>query len=197
MEQQLDMVLSTLAKDTAVQYLVKGVEMNTLSPDRLYVKKYEIDACPDQTQILNALQKRIGRSDTLKSQKHALGICVLLLLSSGYCVSSSTLPGVEDSLIERCWECIQVVSQNVPLVLSRWIQSSMGKRSPSGYSVLFCVSRPFLSSVDLLKDSISGTGHFSSIDATDFDTPGVLWHRDDSIRQTMILHFRLQDRDLS
>ena len=126
-----------------------------------------------------------------------MGICVLLLLSKGYCVKSSTLPEVEDSFIERCWECIRVVSQNVPIELSTWIQSAMGTRDSPGYSALFCSSKPSLSSINLLKNSISGHGEFLNVNANELNVPSIFWHRDDVVRQTMLLHMTLQDRDLS
>lgn len=197
MEQQLEIVLKDLVGDTPVKYLVDGGSTGHLKDNELHIEKYKLDTCPDETQILNALQKRIGRSEALKSQKYTLGICVLLLLSRRYCVSSSTLPGIEDSFIERCWECIHVVSQNIPIKLSQWIVDTMANRTPSGYSVLFCTSRQLLSSVDLLKNSISGNGKFLNIDSIEFDVPSVVWHRNDAIHQTVILHLKLQDRDLS
>jgi hypothetical protein len=197
MEQQLDIVLEALVKNTSIRYLSETNQIVDSRRDEIHIQKYKLIDCPNQAQILNALQKRIGRSDTLKSRKYTLGICVLLLLSKGYSVTSLTLTGIDDSFIERCWECIQVVSQNIPIELSKWIQSAMDTRSSSGYSALFCQSRPLLSSVNLLKDSVSGNGKFLNLNAQDFGTPGVLWHRSDAIRQTMILHMKLQNAELS
>jgi hypothetical protein len=197
MEQQLNIVLEALVKDIPVRYISETTRVGNRTESEIYIEKYKLNTCPEETQILNALEKRIRRSDTLRSQKYTLGICVLLLLSKGYCVTSSTLSNVQDSFIERCWECIQVVSQNIPVVLSEWIQSAMGTRTPSGYSVLFCNSKVLLSSVDLLKDSISGSGKFLNVNAAELGIPSTLWHRRDVVSQTMVLHMRLQDRDLS
>jgi len=197
MEQQLTMVVDTMLKDTPVKYISGATQSTSIRQGEIYIEKFRLTTCPNQTQILNALQKRINRSDALRSQKHTLGLCILLLISKGYCVTSSTVEGIEDSFIERCWECVQVVSQNVPVELSEWIKLTMGTRTPSGYSILFCQPRAIPSSTELLRDHVSGIGKFLNIEAKDFGVPDTMWHRDDVLNRTRILHIRLRDRDLS
>jgi hypothetical protein len=197
MEQQLHIALEALATSTVVKYMSKDNHIANAREGEIYLDQSKLPKCPNQVQILNALQKRIGRSDTLRSQKCTLGICVLLLLSKGYCVTSSTLSGVQDPFIERCWECVHVVSQNVPMDLSQWIQDSMESRTPTGYSVLFCNPKSSLSTVGFLRDSVSGTGEFLNVERKDLETPDVMWHRDDVIFQSMLLHMRLRDLNSS
>jgi hypothetical protein len=195
METQLIIALDVFARGIPIRYVSQGTPVSNTKRNEIYIEKYKIDTCPNEHQIISSLQKRIGRSDAFKSQKYTLAICILLLLSKGYCITSSTLIGIEDSFIERCWECIHVTSHNIPKNLSTWIQTSMEKRSASAYSILFCRPKAMILPTNLLQDSISGSGKFLNIDTKEFGIPNMLWHRDDAIRYTMILHMKLQNRD--
>lgn len=134
------------------------------------------------------MHKKIGTMDLFKSNTHVLGLCVLLLSSKGYCVTSSQLEGIEDTFIERWWQCIQVVSDNVPLDISNWIRECMDKRSSSRYSIIFCQSRDPVSSTDFLINHLSCKGRILELSEQDQLFPSEMWHKDDAVRQTMLVH---------
>lgn len=196
MERQLQLALDLVRSGVKIRYVTKNSVDVIPEDDEVYIEKYKLDTCPDELQIIGAIQKKIGRTDIFKSQKNTLGICILLLLSKGYCITSSIFQSIDDFFIERCWECIQVVSHNIPKHISEWIVSTMNSRSSSKYSMLFCQSRISLSTTEFLNQSISGSADFDQVDTVDYGMPHTIWHRDDTVRQTMILHLTSANGDL-
>lgn len=197
MEQQLGFGLQLVRNGVSVKYISEESSDMVTREDEIYIDKSKIYSCPDQHTFINSIQKKINRSDLFKSQKHTLGLCVLILLSKGYSVTSSVLSAIDDSFIERCWECIQNVSYNIPENICAWIQSSMETRSPQSYSVLYCEQKTRTGDIKYLNKKIVGSNSFEMINGDDFNIPKAVWHRDDAVYRTMISHMLLRDSKLS
>lgn len=184
----MTLALEFIKSGISIKYILPDSKDNPSRDDEVYIEKYRLDSCPNESLIINAIQKKIGRTDIFKSQRNTLGICIMLLLSKGYCINSSVLTDIDDFFIERCWECIQVVSHNIPEDISAWISNTMGQRSASKFSMVFCQTKNTMASIEFLNKSIPDTGRFFKIKPSEFDIPTTAWHRNDSLRQSIILH---------
>lgn len=188
MERHMTLALEFVKKGISIKYILPDSKDTPSRDDEIYIEKYRLDACPNESLIMNAIQKKIGRTDIFKSQRNTLGICIMLLLSKGYCINSSVLIDIDDFFIERCWECIQVVSHNIPEDVSDWISDSMGQRSASKFSMVFCQTKNIMGSIEFLNKSIPETGGFFKIEPSEFNVSTIAWHRNDALRQSIILH---------
>lgn len=197
MEQQLTLALQLVKSNVTVRYVSRDTPDIPVREGEIVVDKSKIDTCPSEHMFISSIQKKINRSDMFKSQKNTLGICVLIILSNGYSVTSATINEVENSFIERCWECIQVVSHNTPENLSSWIQECMSSRSPLSYSMIYCQQRPQQAPIRYLGKSIRGSGPLTSMMSRGMDMPENMWHRDDAVYWTMMLHTMSRHREFS
>ena len=196
MESHLGLALNLISNGTTVYDITKNDTEFESHSNIVCIERFKYEDCPDETRIINAFRKKIERSDILNANKNTLNICILLLMSRDYCITSNTLSGIEDTFIERCWECIQVASHSLPESLSLWIEKCMSNRTASNYAALFCTTRPSNTKILYLERYISGQGEFLNIDPTLNGIPDTVWHRNDFIRQTIILHMNLCNREM-
>lgn len=115
----------------------------------------------------------------------------MLLSSKGYCITCNQLSIIDNAFIERLWECIQVVSNNVPLYMSQWINECLDNRSSSNFAMLYCQSKPSMTQIDFLGNYISDKDKAVEISAETTAFPDTLWHKDDAARQTFLTHIVL------
>lgn len=195
MEIELDIALRLITDGIRIRYLLKDAIQLQVTDNEILIEKYKISECPNPMMLTDAIQKKIGRSESLRSQKSTLGICILVLLSVGYSVTSLTLKEIPDTFIERCWECLNTISFTVPEPLQSWMVETINGRSAPDYASLFCQRRHI--PINFLGNSIKFTGRFSKLDPLDTELPKVVWHRDDSIMRTMMFHIEQSSRDLS
>jgi len=179
----------TLISDTVRLEYVSEVYDNPILFNQVSLVKDRIKTCPDETCLLRAINKNIGRSETLGGRKYTSSLCVLLILSKGYCINSYNMKDVPDIFIERCWACIQQISFTVSDPLKSWIQGAMEQRDPSTYSLLFCPKRQLPLSTELTGDIISN-GRYEILDNFKDMVPANIWHRDDVITRTVLMHLQ-------
>ncbi len=197
MEQQLELGLKLVRNGIRIRYISEDNSELLMQDDEICIDKSKIDLCPDEHCFISSVQKKINRSDLFKSQKHTLGLCVLILLSKGYSVTSSSLIDIPDLFVERCWACIEAVSHNVPENIFLWIRSCMETRSPSSYAIIYCQYKIHNTDIKYLGKKIQGSGTPVCVNGDDFNIPESVWHRDDAIYRTMISHMLLRNRELS
>lgn len=188
MDEHLSIALNLLLPSSKVIFATRG----TLSPPSRYgevvIEKYKLEGCPDIPGFMSAIKKKINRSEIFRSQKYTTSICILLLASRGFTITSSVMIGVADTFIERCWECLQVISYNVPKSLQEWLILTIGDRQPSEYSALFCQFKSVSSLVSFVGKSIPISNAFVRLDTRSMGIPDTMWHKDDCISETMKIH---------
>ncbi len=188
MEQQLEFGITLVREGVNIIHVTKDTSIPEFREDCVYIERDKIKSCPDEDRIMSAIQKKITRSDLFKSKRYTLGLCILILCSKGYCIISPNLNDIDNTFIERCWECIHVVSHNIPNEASEWIKSCMEERLPSSFSALFCQIKNQSSPAVYVGKKLQPTSNLQCVDDEDFNIPKEVWHRDDSIYRTMISH---------
>lgn len=194
MEKELTISLTLLKEDVLIKYLKKDDTNSHYGFNQLIIQKDSISDCPDQRGIVAAIEKKINRSEILKTQKLTSSLCVMLILSRGYSVNASVLKSIPDTFVERCWECIQGVSYTIPDPSRSWLNEMIDTRVPHEFAALFCPSRQLPSSVSIDEDFKYSLSSIRKIDNEESEVPDVVWHRDDSVMQTILLHMRQRSR---
>jgi hypothetical protein len=190
MDRDLDSVFELIREDVRVRYLNKDSYTNSHIFRELIVDKHKLITCPDEHKLVNKLEKKITNSSILKSHKFTRQICILLLASSGYAVNSSIFNDVSDIFIEKCWDCIQYVLFNINNPTKSWLADVIQGRNPSSFSALFCPPRqlPQRTPVgSLFEDKFKS---IECVSISSIDVPLTVWHRDDIVMQTILVHMK-------
>lgn len=190
MEKELELGLSFLIPNISIKYVSSDKSVLPIYENEVVIEIYKLQSCPDINLFMKAMTKKIDRSDVFKEQKYTTGICIMLLASKGYCVTSSVLKDIPDTFIERCWECLQVITFTTPNPLCGWMIETIGSRTPSKYSAMFCQRK--LSSLVLktIGNIIPDEATFQDLDIKVNNLSNPAYHRDDIMMQTMILHVK-------
>jgi len=187
MEAALSLSQKLLAPDIKLRYILDSSSSDCIRDNEIIIEMKSLHACPDETRILRAIEKKVSRIDAFKSQKYIVALCTLLILSRGYAVNSTCLDDIPDVLIERCWECILLVSHNIPEYVSKWLIETMAGRSQVGYAALFCQGGRTLSTLSTIRE-LPLELSFQSHTRSQLDLPSTIWHRDDVVFNTLLAH---------
>ncbi len=187
MEATLSLSQHILPPGVQLRYVLSSSDSDGVRDSEIDVKMEHLYACPDEARVLRALEKKVSRIDAFKNQKYIVPLCILLLLSHGYTVNSTRLDGISDALVERCWECILLVSHNIPVHVSTWMTAAMAGRSQVGYAALFCQGGQTLSTLATIQN-LPAELSFQAYDRVELDLPDVIWHRDDVVFNTLLAH---------
>lgn len=147
-----------------------------------------LKSCPSVIDLSRAIEKKINRSETLKFQSGFLPLCMVILSTDGYSINSQTIDGISDSLIERSWECLSTIACNTTDALQDWLTSIIGNRSSQSY---FALHGQYISSPVTIRNIpilLSKGISFQSLDVSSFKIPDQIWHRDDVVDQTKLIH---------
>lgn len=197
MDKQIEFGIRLLGPEVRVRHVDESRSDFELSDNDVYINEGFSRSCPDEEGFLEALQKKINRSELFKSHKNTMGLCCMLLASKGYCVTSVKLQSIEDSFVERCWECIHVISQCVPTELSEWITTNMNGRRSAVYSDMFCAKEGPINIGSHINKKLKGSSVSEGSSRCYFNIRGEVWHRDDVVLHTMIAHLNLSNGKFS
>lgn len=67
MEEQLNFGLSLLSLYTKDKFIIKDEDINARD-DEVYIDKSKLKSCPNETQFINFMNKKINRIDMFKYQ---------------------------------------------------------------------------------------------------------------------------------
>lgn len=194
MEKELEISFTMLKEDILIKYLeIEDVDFHH-GFNQLVIQKSAVSECPDQRGVITAIEKKINRSEILKTHKLTSSLCVLLMLSRGYSLNSSILKNIPDTFVERCWECLQHVSYTIPEPSRSWMRDTIGTRSPPDFAALFCPSRQLPSRISIDDEFEYTLNSMRKIEKDESDLPSTIWHRDDTIMQSILLHMRQRSR---
>jgi hypothetical protein len=194
MEKDLNFALELVRADVRVKYINKGSVDISHGYKELVIDKHKIETCPDESKLMTRFEKKITKTNVLKSQKHTRQLCILLLISSGYTVNSSIFDNISDIFIEKCWECIQYILHSTNDPLNAWIKSTMNERNPPSFSALFCPPRRLPERTVMDNIFSNKLSSITPINLEDDDMPSTIWHRDDVVMQTILNHLKHQSR---
>lgn len=144
--------------------------------------------CPSIKDLTRAIEKRTNRSDAMRIESNIVPLCMVLLTSKSYCINSKSIDNVSDSLIERCWECLETISHSSSKALQDWLTYAIGTRSPVGYSILYCQHKSSAITIRNIPYELPRSMRFKLISPSTIGIPEHVWHRQDMIEQTMLSH---------
>lgn len=188
MNTQLDIGIKLLRSDTRIEYLSPGTRSLGSRKGDVIIEKEKLDACPSPEQMMSALQKRISRSDFFKSSKSTASLCILMLTSRGYCINSSTLDHIENGFIERCWECLNTIADNVSEPLRGWLEKTISTRSPTIFAILYCDNTSGDDSIRYMPPIMAPRSNFKEFHGNIMEFPKEFDERDDPILHTILSH---------
>lgn len=197
MDKDLEMSLELIKDDVHVKHVTKNSTDLSHGFKELVIERHKLESCPDPFKLINMFEKKIVRTNILKSYRYTRQLCILLMTSSGYSVNSSIFNGVTDIFIEKCWECIQYISYTIDNPLRSWLSEIIGGRNPPSFSALFCPPRQLPERVvidDIFPNKLK------TIEDVEINTniiPKTIWHRDDIVMHTILNHMRHQTRSSS
>lgn len=184
--------LNLLRKEVRVRGAMEKNNYINVRGNDLCIDASRISSCPDEAYVIQAIEKRIGRNEALKSRKYSTQVCIMLLLSVRYCVNSSTLNDVPDEFVERCWECVYVASHNVREEALKWMKDCIGSRSIGSYATKFCSPKVRDKDVQYLGFNMDLGRELNLVSISDeCNIPEEMWHRDDVPLRTLMFHQRL------
>jgi hypothetical protein len=197
METQLEIASKLFADDTKVIYAASDTTSQISDPGHIILQPYKLSTCPDVETLLKALAKRTNRVEIMKLQKYSSALCIALLASKGYCITSMELNSVPDTTIEVCWETLHNIYISVDEPLKSWIFNTMAGRGYVDYGAQFC-QRKFLSSnIEIVGSRMSKGINFKSVDPSDSNMPQTIWDSNGCILSALSSHFRHEFRDIS
>ena len=159
--------------------------------DEISIKMKHLYKCPDETKILKTLKKKVDRINASRNKKYVVPLCNLLVLSQEFAINPAFLDSIPDTTVKRCWECMFLLSHNIPEHISEWLVEAMADRSQVSYTALFCQSNPTLATLPTIQDFPMGLSTQSRTNIEiGFSDILWLWHRDDVVSNTLIAHRR-------
>lgn len=193
MDTQLEIGIKLLRPDTRIEYLSPGTrsigsKRGGSGKGDVIIEKEKLDECPDTEQMLNALQKRISRSEYFKSSKSTASLCILMLASRGYCIKSSTLEQIENNFIERCWECLNTIADNVSDPLRGWLEKSISNRSSYIFAQIYCTSASIDDNIRYMPPILATKECFKEFHGSISEFPCMFDDRDDPVLHTILSH---------
>jgi len=197
MDQQLEVAKKLFAHTTKVIYVQSGGIPHIPDTGEIVLEPYKLKSCPDPDGLLKALAKKCSRIAVMRSQKYSAALCIALLASKGYCITSMELMNVPDTTIETCWESLKNIYVSIDEPLKSWLQSIIGSRDYVMYGLQFCQHRFLSSSLPTLGTKIVNKSAFKLIPREGTHIPDILWDRDDSVYSAISSHFRHEAREIS
>lgn len=197
LEDQLDVALKLLSASTKVTYSCPESIPRPLESEEVMLELHKLTSCPDPDRLIAAISKKRGRVTAMKQQKYSLALCIMLLASRGYCITSAELEGVEDAVVETCWESLQNIYVSVGEPLKSWLNATIGGRGYVAYGKQFCQRKTVRSGLEGLGTRLSGGSDFKLLDKEDKMVPDTMWSRNDTVYTALYSHFRHEARDIS
>jgi hypothetical protein len=158
---------------------------------------HKLASCPDPVGLIQALSKKCTRVSVLRSQKYSLPLCIALLCSKGYCITSMEVVGVPDTTIEVCWESLNNIYVSVDDPLKSWLQTILAGRTYVIYGTQFCQKKFLASALESLTERIDTGSTFKMLTKEEQLLPALMWDRDDVIYSCLSSHFGHEARDVS
>lgn len=197
MEDHLNIAMKLFAPTTKIIYATPNGIQHPLDTGQVIFEMYKLESCPDTTGLIKALSKKCNRVGIMKSQRYSLSLCIALLASKGYCITSIELSGVPDTTIEVCWESLENVYVSVDEPLKSWLKITIGNRSYLAYGKQYCQQRFLSSNLKSLGTAASHGSNFKLVPNTDAILPPVVWSRDEIVYAAISLHFRHNAAEIS
>lgn len=188
MESTIHDYLSVLKLKVPVKYVHMTGSPTNGRGHEIVIDTTVLDTCPSVRDLSRAIEKRVNRSDTMRSESNVVPLCMVLLCSKAYCINSKAIEGVSDTLVERCWECLETVSHSTAETLQEWLSYAIGTRGAVAYAMLFCEHKSSSIVTRNIPTPLFKSMRFVSIDPKSIDIPTEVWHREDAVNRTMLAH---------
>ena len=188
MNTQLGIGTGLLRPDARIEYLSPGTRSAGSRKGDVIIEKEKLDECPHPEQMMSALQKRISRSEFFKSSRHTASLCILMLASRGYCVNSSTLEHIENAFIERCWECLNTIADNVSEPLRSWLEKTISTRNSTIFAIIHCDHSSGDDNIRYMPPILNSRNSFKEAHNSIIEFPRVFDERDDPVLHTILSH---------
>jgi hypothetical protein len=197
LQDQLDILIKLFSKDVTITYINPSSIQRPAEIDEVVLEPYKLASCPDVTTLIQALTKKCTRVTILRSQRYALALCIALLCSRGYCITSMQTIDVPDTTIEVCWESLNNIYISVDEPLKSWLSSTLAGRTYIAYGLQFCQKKFLASALDSLTGKIKTDSAFKMVSKDEQIVPQVMWDRDDVVYSCLSSHFRHEAAEIS
>jgi hypothetical protein len=177
-----------------------GIMMTRRDEITLYPNVFQ--DCPSVDTLVNAIEKKASKSEPIRGNSNVVPLCMAILCSKGYSINSSCFENIDDVLIERCWENLKVISHSIDIPLQKWIETTMGTRSATSYSLKFCdsyshPSRQYENEVVHMNISIPRGIRLMDCSSFGNQLPISMYSKDDVVANTVLLHMRIFSSNIS
>jgi hypothetical protein len=197
LQDQLDVSMKLFSKDAIVTYVASSGVQRSAELNEVILETQKLESCPDPAGLIQALSKKCTRVNILRSQKYSLALCIVLLCSRGYCITSMETNGVADTTIEVCWESLNNVYISVDEPLKSWLKSVLGGRTYVAYGSQFCQKKFLASALETLTGKVNIDSCFKIVPKDEQILPDVMWDREDVVYSCLSSHFGHQVREVS
>jgi hypothetical protein len=197
MDLQLEVAKNLFATDVKITYAYPDSVIRPADFGEIILEQYKLSSCPDVDGLLKALAKKSNRVAVMKAQRYSSALCIALLASRGYCITSMELKGVPDTTIEVCWESLNNIYISVDNPLKSWLKDIIGDRDYIKYGAQFCQHRFLHSTLETIGSKIHTAPSFKIVSRADSFMPPTMLDRDDCIYSSLSSHFRHEARDIS
>lgn len=194
---QLEVALKLLSSSITVTYVQPGSIPRQVDAGEVLLEPHKLDSCPDARILIEAMSKKRARVTAMRRQKYSVALCIMLLSSRGYCITSAELDDVEDTMVEVCWESLTNIYVSVGEPLKSWLKDIIGGRNYIAYGRQFCQHKTIRSGLEDLGTRFSGGSGFKLLSAENRMVPRTMWNRNETVYTALYSHFRHEARDVS
>jgi hypothetical protein len=194
---QLEISKKLFSRDTTITYLGPTSIQSPAKLNEIVFEISKLESCPDPTSLIQALSKKCTRVTILRSQKYSLALCIALLCSRGYCITSTETIDIPDTTIEVCWESLNNIYVSVDEPLKSWLKEVLASRTYISYGSQFCQRKTLASALESLTEKIKLDLHFKIVPKQEQILPTMMWEREDVVYSCLSSHFRHEAGEVS
>lgn len=164
--------------------------------DGIILYNSRFDCCPSLSKLIYAIEKKLSRANAIHKAATMVPLCIVLLCSDLYTIHSGVFHNTEDMLIESCWECLEFISISVDSCLQKWMENCISGRKCIEYSSLYCKDiRIHDNTIRTIPSHVIPKKiAFEPVCMSDIDANAFVWHQDDAVMETLLVHIQLASR---
>jgi hypothetical protein len=194
---QLEISKKLFSTEATITYVGSTSIQRPAELNEIVLETEKLKSCPDPGSLIQALSKKCTRVSILRSQKYSLALCIALLCSRGYCITSMETIGVPDTTIEVCWESLNNIYISVDEPLKSWINSALAGRTYVSYGSQFCQKKLLASMLESVTGKVELESCFKIVPKEEQIVDDIIWDREDVVYSCLSSHFRHEARDVS
>lgn len=129
--------LERVIPDNVSIVLGRSTDTRVFHTDTICLLPHVLSTCPNITELNEAFRKRFKSMKVPYSLEQLIAIGISCICSVDYTVNHHTVRFLQPTQILNIWQHIETLRISSSYELSRWLNSSVNRRSQDGYIITF------------------------------------------------------------